>query len=166
MKSVILYTDGGAIDNPGPGGYGVVKIEGNNRQELNGAFKETTNNRMEILAAIVGLESIPEPSEVTLYSDSKYLVQAINEQWAERWQANHWKRNKSEKAKNIDLWKRLLPLCKKHQVKFKWVKGHSGNKENERADRLVHEALRKGILPVDKGYEKENGSENQQVTMF
>jgi ribonuclease HI len=151
-KQVTIYTDGGAINNPGPGGYGVVLIYGSHRKELSGGFRRTTNNRMEIMAAIVGLSALKEPCRVTLYSDSQYLVNAIELGWAERWRQNGWKRNKKELALNPDLWAKLLDLCHKHQVKFKWVRGHAGTAENERCDALVQEAAHRPNLPPDKGY--------------
>lgn len=156
MKNVILYTDGGCIKNPGPGGYGVVLIYGGHHKELSGGFRATTNNRMEIYAAIAGLEAIKEPCRVTVYSDSQYLVNAIQKGWAKRWQANGWKRNKKERAINPDLWERLLKLCDIHTVCFEWVRGHAGQKENERCDQLAGEAARSSRLAIDKGYEKES----------
>jgi ribonuclease HI len=156
MKNVTLYTDGGCIRNPGPGGYGTVLIYGDHRKELSGGFRATTNNRMEIYAAIAGLEAIKEHCSVTVCSDSQYLVNAIQKGWAKRWQANGWKRNKRERAINPDLWERLLELCEKHTVRFEWVRGHAGEKENERCDKLAGEAARGAYLAIDEGYEKES----------
>jgi ribonuclease HI len=153
-KNVTIYTDGGCIDNPGPGGYGVVLLYGTHRRELSGGFRLTTNNRMEIMAAIAGLSSLKESCRVTLYSDSQYLVNAIEEGWAERWRENGWKRNKKEMALNPDLWEELLELCKKHRVKFKWLRGHAGNEENERCDELAQAMARSPDLPPDLEYEK------------
>jgi ribonuclease HI len=154
MKHVKLYTDGACSHNPGPGGYGVVLIYGEHRREMSGGFRRTTNNRMEILAAIVGLESLKEPCRVTLTSDSQYLVDSIEKGWAAHWQANGWKRSNKEKAINPDLWERLLKLCKIHSVRFEWVRGHAGHKENERCDELATAAIQKTDLAVDEGYEK------------
>jgi ribonuclease HI len=154
MKNVELYTDGACSYNPGPGGYGVVLIYGAHRKELSAGFRRTTNNRMEILAAIAGLEALKEPCCITLYSDSQYLVDSIEKGWAVRWQANGWKRNRKEKAVNPDLWERLLALCKIHKVQFEWVRGHAGHKENERCDRLATAAAQGSDLAVDEGYEK------------
>ena len=131
-------------------------IYGTHRRELSGGFRKTTNNRMEIYAAIKGLEAIREPCRVTLYSDSQYLVNAIQKGWAKRWQANGWRRSKREKALNPDLWERLLSLCEVHKVRFEWVRGHAGQMENERCDRLAGEAARSSHLAVDEGYEKES----------
>ncbi len=153
MKQVILYTDGGCINNPGPGGYGVVILYGSHRKELSRGFHRTTNNRMEILAAIAGLEALKEPCRVTLYSDSQYLVNAIEKGWALRWQSNGWMRNRKEKAINPDLWERLLDLCKIHSVQFEWLRGHAGQSENERCDELAKSAARSLILDTDEGYE-------------
>ena len=150
--TVTIYTDGACIGNPGPGGYGAVLLSGEHRKELSGGFANTTNNRMEILAAVVGLESLKKPSAVTIYSDSRYLVDAIEKGWALKWQANGWMRNKKERAVNPDLWERLLDLTKQHDVAFRWVRGHAGNKENERCDKLAVAAAKGRNLPADSGY--------------
>ena len=152
MKNVTLYTDGGCINNPGPGGYGVVLIYDSHRKELSGGFRKTTNNRMEIFAAIAGLEALKEPCRVTLVSDSQYLVYAIQKGWARKWQANGWRRNSREPAINPDLWEKLLKLCEIHEVQFRWVRGHAGHTENERCDDLAKSAARSPNLAVDPGY--------------
>ena len=141
MKHIDIFTDGACSGNPGKGGYGVILKYNNNVKELSEGFLLTTNNRMEILAAIKGLEALKEPCEVTLYSDSKYLVDAINQGWIIKWQKNNWYRTKSEKAKNVDLFKRLLVQLEKHKVEFVWVKGHAGHIENERCDKLATTAI-------------------------
>ncbi|MGL5034303.1 MAG: ribonuclease HI [Microcystaceae cyanobacterium] len=151
-QSIIIYTDGACIGNPGPGGYGVVLLHNEEREELSGGYRLTTNNRMEMMAAIAGLEALAKASSVTLYSDSQYLVDAMTKGWAKRWRANGWKRNAKDMAKNPDLWERLLKLCQHHEVKFIWVRGHSGNKENERCDRLAVAASRSKDLLTDEGY--------------
>ncbi|WP_088894970.1 ribonuclease HI [Leptolyngbya ohadii] len=153
LKQVTIYTDGACTGNPGPGGYGVVLLCGQHRKELSGGFRLTTNNRMEMMAAIVGLQSLKGKCAVTVYSDSQYVVEAIEKGWAARWKANGWKRNKKEKAVNPDLWDQLLTLCSQHEVKFQWVRGHSGVPENERCDRLAVAAASQTDLPVDEGYE-------------
>ena len=150
-----IHTDGSCLGNPGPGGYGVVLLCGPHRKELHGGFARTTNNRMEILAAIKGLEALKTPCKVRLHSDSQYLVKAMTQGWASRWQANGWKRNRHDKAVNPDLWGRLLTLCETHEVQFVWVKGHAGHRENERCDVLAGQALHKSNLPPDEGYEKD-----------
>lgn len=155
-NEVTIYTDGSSLGNPGPGGYGVVLKAGTHRKELSGGFRKTTNNRMELLGVIEGLKSLKQPCKVTLYSDSKYIVDAVNQGWARRWKANHWKRNKREKALNPDLWKTLLDLLDEHQVEFVWVKGHANNAENNRCDRLAVAAASKPNLPPDSGYENQN----------
>lgn len=154
IKSITIYTDGACSGNPGSGGYGVVLIYNNKRKELSEGFKLTTNNRMEILAVIKGLEILNQPCEVTLYSDSKYVVDAIEKGWVERWKSNNWKRNKKEMAVNIDLWEKLLQLLAIHKVKFIWVKGHANNIENERCDELARNSILNGNLKDDTGYHK------------
>ncbi len=152
MKKVTLYTDGGCFNNPGPGGYGVILIYNSHRKELSGGFRLTTNNRMEIFAAIAGLEALKEPCNVTLCSDSQYLVYAIQKGWARKWRANGWRRSNKEKAINPDLWERLLQLCEIHNVRFEWLRGHAGQSENERCDELAKAAAKRPDLPVDSGY--------------
>ncbi len=152
VKQVTIYTDGACLGNPGPGGYGAVLLFGSNRRELSGGFTHTTNNRMEMMAAIVALEALQGTCRVTLYSDSKYLVDAVSKGWAERWRANGWKRNRRDAAVNPDLWARLLDLCQRHTIEFCWVRGHSGTKENERCDRLAFAAAQGSHLDEDKGY--------------
>lgn len=137
MKKVTVFTDGACSGNPGPGGYGVILKYGNHVKELSAGYKRTTNNRMELMAIIAALEALKEPCEVELYSDSRYIVDAINKGWAKRWRANGWKRNKKEAAKNPDLWQRLLDLLDKHRVTVHWVRGHAGHPENERCDQLA-----------------------------
>ncbi len=154
QKQVLIYTDGACMPNPGPGGYGIVWIYGSVRKEASGGFRLTTNNRMELLAAILGLEALKEPCQVRLHSDSQYLVRAINEGWAKRWKKKGWHRSGSTKALNPDLWEKLLALCEKHQVEFVWVKGHAGNPENERCDQLSYAALTAPDLPEDEGYKQ------------
>lgn len=152
VGAITIYTDGGCLNNPGPGGYGVVMFDGNQSKELSGGFRLTTNNRMELTACIVALKAIPENSSVVLYSDSKYVVHGITKGWAERWRANAWMRTKHDPAVNPDLWEELLELIESRHVQFKWVKGHVGIKENERCDALAKEAMSQKRLPKDKGY--------------
>ena len=153
MKKVEIYTDGACSGNPGQGGYGVVLIYNEHRKELSGGYRLTTNNRMEMMAAIIGLETLTAHCDVTLYTDSRYLVDAVTKGWAKKWQANGWKRNAKEMAKNPDLWQRLLDLCEHHQVEFIWVKGHAGHRENERCDRLAVAASQQRELSIDEVYE-------------
>ena len=162
LPQATIYTDGACIGNPGPGGYGVVLRSGRRRREASGGFSPTTNNRMEIYAAIVGLRMLTKPTIVTLFSDSKYLVDSVNKGWLKRWHANRWQRNKRKKLENVDLWKQLLPLLGKHQVTFHWVKGHAGDPENERCDRLANNAAAQPGLPPDSGYQ----TSSPQSTMF
>ena len=150
---ITIYTDGACSGNPGPGGYGAVMHHGKHRNELSGGFRKTTNNRMELLAVIEGLQALKRPCEVTIFSDSKYIVDAVNKGWAKRWQANGWKRNKRENALNPDLWTRLLKLLDVHKVELSWVKGHAGNPGNEHADALAVGASKSNNLAIDEGYE-------------
>lgn len=119
---ITIYTDGACSGNPGPGGYGTVMQYGKHRNELSGGFRKTTNNRMELLAVIKGLQALNHPCQVTVFSDSKYIVDAVNKGWAKRWQASGWKRNKRERALNPDLWAMLLKLLDTHEVSLRWVK--------------------------------------------
>ena len=152
MKTVTIYTDGACSGNPGPGGYGTVLLYGEARKELSGGYRLTTNNRMEILAVIKGLEALKEPCRVLLYSDSKYVVDAIEKGWVAKWRQNGWMRNKKERAQNVDLWERMTALLEKHQVSFHWVKGHANNPENERCDELELMAIQRGSLLEDEMY--------------
>lgn len=149
MKKITIYSDGACSGNPGPGGYGVILKFNDITKELSGGFKNTTNNRMEIMGAIVGLESLKEPCEVTIITDSQYLVNAIEKGWARKWKSQGWMRNKKEPALNPDLWERLLSLLSKHTVTFQWVRGHNGHPENERCDELAVEAASGLDLPDD-----------------
>jgi ribonuclease HI len=150
---VVIHTDGGAIDNPGPGGYGVVLRYKNHRKELSGGFRSTTNNRMELLACIEGLKALKNPCQVVLYSDSRYVVNGVTKGWAAKWQANGWKLSKRRKAENVDLWEQLLALCQQHDVEFRWVRGHAGNPDNERCDQLAMQAASRPNLPPDAAFE-------------
>ena len=154
VKEVTIFTDGGCEPNPGPGGYGVILIYGNTQKELTGGFSLTTNNRMELFAAIAGLHALKFPCMVKLYSDSRYLVDAMTKGWAQKWRENGWWRNKKAKASNIDLWEKLIALCNKHKVEFEWVKGHAGLGANERCDKLSMASLKQPNLPADEGYEQ------------
>ncbi len=155
FKNVTIYTDGACLGNPGPGGYGVILLYQDYKRELSGGYSKTTNNRMEIMAAIVGLATLKEKCRVTLYSDSEYLVKAMSRGWVQRWRANGWKRNKREKALNADLWEKLLQLCEYHEVQFTWVKGHAGTPENIRCDELAMQAAQRPNLLGDEGYIKD-----------
>lgn len=151
-----IYTDGAARGNPGPGGYGIVMISGPHRKELKEGFRLTTNNRMELLAVIVALETLKiENSKVTVYTDSKYVSEAINQDWISTWIKKDFK-----KIKNPDLWKRFINIYKKHDVKFVWVKGHADNKENNRCDELAVIASKDKNLKIDEYYEASNTAEN------
>ena len=150
MKHVKIYTDGACSGNPGPGGYGTILKFGAHEKELSAGYKQTTNNRMELMAVIAGLESLKERCRVDIYSDSKYIVDAVLKGWAKRWEQKGWMRNKNESAKNPDLWGRLLDLLEQHDVEMHWVKGHAGHPENERCDRLAVNAAAGNNLLDDK----------------
>jgi ribonuclease HI len=146
--NIIVYTDGAARGNPGPGGYGIVMKSGSHRKEFSGGFQLTTNNRMELLAVIVALEKLKyDQSEVKVYSDSKYVCEAVNQGWL-----FDWERKRFKKKKNQDLWIRFLKIYRRHKVKFEWIKGHNNIPENERCDELAVEASQQEELLVDDGY--------------
>ena len=154
LKHITIYTDGACSGNPGPGGYGVLVVYGEQRRELSAGFRRTTNNRMEMMAAIAGLQALKPGCRVTVYTDSQYVAQGITQGWAVKWRANGWKRNPKEKAVNPDLWAELLDLCALHEVTFEWVKGHAGHPENERCDQLAVSASQAKDLPADEEYER------------
>lgn len=160
---VTIYTDGAAEPNPGPGGYGVVLLHGKHRKELSGGFRLTTNNRMELLAVIVGLESLKKSCHVTVYSDSKYVVDSVQRGSVQKWKAKNWYRTSSEKAKNADLWERFLHAFEKHKVRFRWVKGHAGIAENERCDELAVAGAQSGTSHADVGYMAEIGNSKPEL---
>ena len=140
MKEVEIYTDGACRGNPGPGGWGVLLIAGEARRELSGAENLTTNNRMELMAAIRALQAIKKPSPVTIHTDSRYVMDGATK-WLPRWQANGWKTADKKPVKNDDLWRELEAAAQRHQVQWRWVKGHSDHVENERADALARRAI-------------------------
>lgn len=157
MAKIIIYTDGSALGNPGPGGYGIVLISGGFRKELLQGYKLTTNNRMELLAVIVALETLKvENSDVTIYSDSKYVVDAVEKKWVFSWKSKGFKNKK-----NPDLWLRFLNIYEKHNISFIWVKGHSNNKENEVCDKLAVAAANSKNLFIDEYYENLKSVENE-----
>ena len=152
MKKIDIYTDGACSGNPGAGGYGIVMLYKGIRKELSQGYRVTTNNRMEMLAVIKALECLKEPCQVTLYSDSKYVVDSITKGWVYGWKKRGWIKSDKKKALNVDLWERLLPLLEKHQFEFIWVKGHAENVENERCDELARGAIASGDLLEDENY--------------
>ena len=154
MSKITVYTDGAAKGNPGRGGYGVVMMSGSHKKELSEGFRNTTNNRMELMSVIVALETIKKDNaHVEIFSDSKYVVDSVEKGWVFGWQKKGFKGKK-----NIDLWQRFLKIYPKHQVKFNWVKGHAGNHYNERCDELAVQAAESSNLLVDEGYEKEDST--------
>ncbi len=155
-SDTFLFTDGSALNNPGPGGYGVVIEEGKKRRELSGGFRLTTNNRMEMLACIQGLKALKNKSSVTLFSDSRYVINGITKGWAKKWKKNGWIKSNKEPALNKDLWEELLEVLEEMDVEFVWVKGHAGQKENERCDTLAKKEAAKSGLPPDVVYEDQS----------
>jgi ribonuclease HI len=149
MKKVTIYSDGACSGNPGPGGYGVILSYNGATKELSAGYRRTTNNRMELMGAIVGLEALKESCNVTMVTDSRYVVDGIEKGWARRWKANGWKRNRKEPAINPDLWDRLLVAIDKHSVTFSWVRGHNGHPENERCDEMAVAAVNRPDLLED-----------------
>jgi len=149
MGKINIYTDGAASGNPGPGGYGIVLEYNGKIKELSEGFRLTTNNRMELLAVIIGLEKINQNGhEITIYSDSKYVVEAVNKKWVFNWEKKHY-----NKKKNSDLWRRFLKIYRKHSVKLIWIKGHAGHAKNEKCDQLAVSASQLKNLKIDMGYE-------------
>ncbi len=157
MTKIIMYTDGAARGNPdGPGGYGTIleytdKLGVLHTKELSQGYIRTTNNRMEMMAAIAGFEALLRPCEVSVYSDSQYLINAFNQHWIDSWIKKGWKRGKNEPVKNVDLWKRLLKAIEPHKVTWNWIKGHNGYPQNERCDTLATSAADSGQLIADTG---------------
>jgi ribonuclease HI len=163
-ERVIVYTDGGALGNPGPGGYGVVIIppEGE-RREFSGGYRLTTNNRMELMGCIIALEHLDHTLPIVLHSDSRYMVDAINKKWVFGWKKRGWNKADGTPAKNQDLWKRLLGLIEKRSVSFRWVKGHAGHEWNERCDQLAGQAMSQPDLPADAAYETQAAAASDPV---
>ena len=154
MKQVEIYTDGACSGNPGKGGYGVILNYMGKTKEISQGYESTTNNRMELMAAITGLKALKEPCKVTLYSDSKYLIDSVNKNWIASWQKNGWKNSKKEPVKNRELFEELTELLNTHEVELVWVKGHDGHPENERCDTLATTAAKGSNLIIDTGYGK------------
>ncbi|MCR9243637.1 MAG: ribonuclease HI [bacterium] len=152
-RRVTIYSDGACSGNPGPGGYGTVLLFGRHRKEISAGFRRTTNNRMELLGAIVGIEALTMPCEVVLFSDSKYVVDAMTKGWITGWQKKGWRTASKQPVKNQDLWQRLLRAISDHEVEWRWVKGHSGDPENDRCDELAVLASSGADLPEDEGFD-------------
>ena len=150
MKEVILYTDGACSGNPGLGGYAGILMYGDYKREYSGAEQDTTNQRMEVLAVIEGLKRLKYPCKVDVYSDSAYTVNAFLNGWIYAWKKNDWKKADNKAVLNVDLWEKLLPLLKTHEVEFCWVKGHAGHPENERCDQLAVAASKSDDLEIDE----------------
>jgi len=150
-KTIVIHTDGSCLGNPGPGGWAAVLVCGEYRKELSGGFSGTTNNRMELTAVIEALAALKRPSKIQLHSDSKYFLDAIRQGWLRNWKRNGWQTAAKKPVKNQDLWLRLDPLLTAHEIEYNWVKGHSGNPENERCDLLARTEAAKRNLPKDPG---------------
>lgn len=166
MKQVVIHTDGAAKGNPGRGGFGVVLEHDARRREISDGFERTTNNRMELLAAIRGLEALKQPCRVTLHSDSRYLIDAMSKGWLRGWKARGWSRAKGQHLKNADLWKRLAAAATRHEVEWRWVKGHAGHKENECCDDLADAAAGADELAIDHGFLEEEDRDRSQGDLF
>lgn len=166
MKEVQLYTDGACSGNPGPGGYGTVLIHGEHRRQLSAGFARTTNNRMEILAVLAGLEALKFPCAVHIVSDSKYVVDSMTRNWPSKWKARAWKKVSGGIVENIDLWECMLEQSQRHELTFEWVKGHAGHAENETCDQLAVAASKGSALQPDVGYEQAQARKNAQGELF
>lgn len=164
LKEVVIYTDGAAEPNPGPGGYGVVLRYAKHSKEMSAGFKRTTNNRMELLAAIVALEALTSRCSVKLHSDSKYVVDSVTRGSVFKWRNNAWRRTRKHKAKNTDLWERFLAVYEKHEVELIWVRGHAGITDNECCDQLAVDAAKAPNLPDDTGYRENVDTSAQSRT--
>ena len=149
MKHVTIYTDGACSGNPGPGGWAAILKFGTVEKEISGGLNNTTNNRMELLAVIKALSALKEKCNVSFYSDSKYIVDAVNKGWLKKWKTNNWKRSNKEKALNVDLWEKLLPLLEKHKIQFLWTQGHANDEFNNRCDKLAVAASKEKNLEED-----------------
>lgn len=154
MKKIEIYTDGACSGNPGVGGYGIVFLYNTHRKEFSKGYKLTTNNRMETMAVIKSLKILKEPCNVTLYTDSSYVVNSINKGWVYNWKKNNWINSSKKPTPNVDLWEELLPLLEIHKVEFVWVKGHADNEENNRCDLLARQAMKNDTLLDDVNYKK------------
>ncbi|CAM4307447.1 ribonuclease HI [Pseudoalteromonas byunsanensis] len=157
QKTVEIYTDGSCLGNPGPGGYGIYMSYQGHEKKLSQGYQLTTNNRMEMLAAIVALETLTRACHIILYTDSQYVKQGI-ESWLENWKKRNWKTASRTPVKNVDLWQRLDNACQRHTIEWRWVKGHSGNQYNELVDDLAREAASSDTLLIDEGYQAEPAS--------
>jgi ribonuclease HI len=152
MKNVTIYTDGSCLGNPGPGGYGAILQYKDSEKELNGGFALTTNNRMELLAPVMALNSLKQACNINIYTDSQYVKNGIN-QWIHNWKKNGWRTSNKKPVKNADLWQRLDDACAKHTISWHWVKAHNGHELNERVDDLARDAAGGQNLPIDEGFE-------------
>lgn len=153
LPEVQIYTDGACSSNPGPGGYGAILKYGNYTREISGGYRTTTNNRMELMGIIKSLGELKRPCIIQLYSDSRYIVDAMTKGWVANWIKNNWRRSDGSPAKNVDLWKRIIELSRPHRITWIWVKGHSDNELNSRCDQLAVQASKGEDLEVDSVFE-------------
>jgi ribonuclease HI len=165
LDQVVIYTDGACAGNPGPGGYAAVLLCGDARREVVGAYRLTTNNRMELMAAVAALRALKRRCRVTLHSDARYVVDGVSNGTMRRWRSVGWRRGGAA-VPNADLWAELLSLCERHEVTFVWVRGHAGDGENERCDALAEGAARGDGLAIDEGYENPAAPADPQLTLF
>jgi ribonuclease HI len=163
MSEVTIYTDGACSGNPGPGGYGVLMQSGKHTKELSQGYRKTTNNRMELMAVTAGLKSLVRACEVTLYSDSRYVVDSIEKGWAKGWRARGWIKADKQPAQNADLWVLALEQLERHKVKLVWVKGHASNPGNNRCDEIAVAATKGGALLVDAGFENKSSEMSRSL---
>lgn len=166
IPDIELYSDGGAEPNPGKGGFGVILCYKGKQKEFFKGYELTTNNRMELMGVIFGLEQLKTKSNVQIFTDSKYVINGITKGWAAKWKKNGWKREKNKPAINSDLWDRLLNVIAKHQVDFNWVKGHAGHTENERCDELANKGIHSTELLEDIGYEPSEIDKEKSVAFY
>lgn len=150
-KDIIIYSDGACLGNPGPGGWAAILLWNNHHKEISGGFAHTTNNRMEIMAVLEALRTLKQPCSIVINTDSRYLHDAVEKKWIQKWQKNGWKTTDKKPVKNQDLWEQLSSFLDQHQIRFQWVKAHDGQKENERCDQLAKQAANQPDLPRDHG---------------
>ncbi len=155
-QNITIYTDGSSLGNPGPGGWGAIMIWEDSRKEFSEGYRQTTNNRMEIRGVLHALEQLSKPCNVSIHTDSRYVCDAVEKRWIQNWLRNGWKTAGKQPVKNRDLWERLIPLLKTHDVRFFWIKAHAGPPENERCEELAKQAAMRSNMPADDGYRPES----------
>ncbi len=166
MHEVTIYTDGACRGNPGPGGIGIVLLSTSRRKEISRGYERTTNNRMELLAVITAIQALTQRCRVRVFSDSKYIVRAVNDGWLQRWAGNGWRRNKTKEVSNRDLWETMFEILKEHEITFEWTKGHAADAENNRCDSLARMAACCKDLVEDSGYVAAQRPNEPQQNLF